>query len=219
MLRYLLHRIRRHFLNHGQHQLAVTVVKTYGVAPNLAEEAEFIIRQLGKPLATIAVPGFREELRKRQLHRACDLGQCVERRDGMPVLHPRQIAAQQAGALFNVSLGHPSMQPEVPDGFADIHRKNFQVRLPWMARIVTRVVPSGKWKFNPHLVEKVRACKSIVLSTRQKLLELKIEVRSFFQCALQKLNSAFPSVGGVIWAIPVFIVGILEGVSGIGINN
>src|SRR5438876_3707743 len=45
-----LHRIRRHFLNHGQHQLAVTVVKTYGVAPNLAEEAEFIIRQLGKPL-------------------------------------------------------------------------------------------------------------------------------------------------------------------------
>src|SRR5439155_7535105 len=191
MLRYLLHRIRRHFLNHGQHQLAVTVVKTYGVAPNLAEEAEFIIRQLGKPLATIAVPGFREELRKRQLHRACDLGQCVERRDGMPVLHPRQIAAQQAGALFNVALGHPPMQPEVPDSFADIHRKNFQVRLPWMARIVTRVVPSGKWKFIKTWPCKMRAPKSMVLSTRRKFLELKIEVHHFFKVSARNFVVRF----------------------------
>src|SRR5947199_5119781 len=100
------------------------------------------------------------------------------------------------------------MQSEVPDSFADIHRKNFQVRLPWMTRIVTRVVPSGKWKFSPNFAEKVRACKSIVLSTRRKVLKLKIEVRSFFQSTLQELHSAFPGVARVVRAISVFIVGV-----------
>jgi hypothetical protein len=39
----------------------------------------------------------------------------------MAVLHTRQIAAQQAGALFNVALRHASLQTEITDGLADIH--------------------------------------------------------------------------------------------------
>jgi hypothetical protein len=35
-----------------------------------------------------------------------------------------QVAAQQAGALFDVALGHAFLQPVVSDGLADVHRES-----------------------------------------------------------------------------------------------
>src|SRR5437879_5716968 len=52
---YLSSRTRRHFLNHGQNQLAVALVEAHGVAPNLAQEADFIVAQLRQTLRSIAV--------------------------------------------------------------------------------------------------------------------------------------------------------------------
>src|SRR5580693_7710134 len=92
--RYLL-RVRGHLLDHGQNQLAITVVEAYGVAADLAEEADLVIGKLGQPFGSVAVTGFGEELRERKLHGPRDLGECVERRDGVAVLHPRKITAQQ----------------------------------------------------------------------------------------------------------------------------
>src|SRR5689334_6744914 len=55
-------RVRGHFFHHGQHQLAVAVVQAGGVAADLAEEADFIIRKLRQALGAISVPGVGEEL-------------------------------------------------------------------------------------------------------------------------------------------------------------
>jgi hypothetical protein len=38
----------------------------------------------------------------------------------MAVLYARQVAAQQAGALLDVSLRHTFLQPVVSDGLADV---------------------------------------------------------------------------------------------------
>ena len=35
-----------HFLHHGQDQLSVALVETYGITANLAEEADFVVAQL-----------------------------------------------------------------------------------------------------------------------------------------------------------------------------
>jgi hypothetical protein len=60
-----------------------------------------------------------------------------------------------------------------------------------MARIVTRVVPSGKWKFIKTWPCKMRAPKSMVLSTRRKFLELKIEVHHFFKVSARNFVVRF----------------------------
>src|SRR6202011_1288525 len=136
--------LRRHLLDHGQHQPAVTVIQADRVASNLAEKTDFIVGKLGQIPGPVAMSGLGEELRERQLHGAGDLGQRVQRRDGMPVFYPREVAAQQSCALLDVTLGHAFLQPVVPDGLADVHRQSRQRKLPRMTCIVTRVVPSGK---------------------------------------------------------------------------
>src|SRR6202140_5318267 len=73
----------------------------------------------------------------------------------MTVLDPREVTAQQAGALFNITLRHASLKAEVADGLADIHRcatnsisrLNAKTDCKKRCSIVTRLVPSGKWKF------------------------------------------------------------------------
>src|SRR6202035_434832 len=91
-----------------------------GVATDLAEEADFVVGELGQSLGALAVTGFGEELRKCDLHSAGDFRQGVERRDGVAVLYARQVAAQKASALFNVSLRHAFLQPVVSNGLADV---------------------------------------------------------------------------------------------------
>src|ERR1019366_814016 len=127
------------------------VVQIGGIAPHLAQEADFIVGELRQPLMAIAV-AIGKELRQRQIHCPGDLGQRIQRWDGVAVFNPRQVAAQQARALFDVALGHASLEPEIADGLADIHRRatNSMPRLNGNLKdacIVTRVVPSGKWKF------------------------------------------------------------------------
>src|SRR4029077_17281676 len=123
------------------------VVEADGVAANLAQETDFVIGELGQIFGSVGVSGLGEELRQRDFHGAGAFGQRVERRDRVPVFHPRKVATQQAGALFDVPLGHASLQPVVSDGLADVHRESNQNRPPWMCCIVTRVVPSGKRNF------------------------------------------------------------------------
>src|SRR5437868_5051500 len=113
---------RGHLFDHGDHQLAVTIVQVAGIAANLAQKADFVVRQLRHRLGVaVVVAGFGEELPQLHLHRARDLGQRIERRDGVPVLHARKIAAQQAGAFFDIALRHPLLQTEIADGVTDIH--------------------------------------------------------------------------------------------------
>src|ERR1700730_9868328 len=139
--------LRRHLLNHRQHQLAVAVVQADGVAANLAQEADFVVGELGKIFRAFGVSGFGEELRQSDFHGTGNFGQGIERGDGVSVFHSREVAAQQAGTFFDVALGHASLQTIVSDGLADVHRKSNQNRPPWMCCIVTRVVPSGKRNF------------------------------------------------------------------------
>jgi hypothetical protein len=60
----------------------------------------------------------------------------------MPVLYARKVAAQQAGALFDVSLRHPFLQPVVSDGLADVDlgehfrmRHSNQIGIFWQVEI------------------------------------------------------------------------------------
>src|SRR5215467_6283355 len=96
----------RHFLDHGDDQLAVAVVEIRGVAADLGEEAEFVIRKLGKSFRSVVVAGLGEEVRERKLHGSRDFREGVEGRHGMAVFDPRQVTAEKAGALFDVALRH-----------------------------------------------------------------------------------------------------------------
>lgn len=51
-----------HFLDHGDHQLAVAVIQAAGVAPNLGQETEFVVRKLGEGLRSVVVARFREKV-------------------------------------------------------------------------------------------------------------------------------------------------------------
>jgi hypothetical protein len=65
---------------------------------------------------------FGEKLRQGQIHGPGNLGERIERWDGVAVLHPRQVSAQKASAFLDVALGHAALEPEITDGLADIHR-------------------------------------------------------------------------------------------------
>src|ERR1019366_4027988 len=82
---------------------------------------DFIIGKLRQTLGAVAMAGFGEELRQRELHGTGNLRERVERRDGVAVFHARQVAAQKSGSLFDVALRHTFLQPVVADGLADIH--------------------------------------------------------------------------------------------------
>ena len=68
------------------------------------------------------MPGVGEELRQGKLHRSSDFSQCIERRNSVTVLYSRKVAAQQASALFDITLRHAFLQSVASDGLADIHR-------------------------------------------------------------------------------------------------
>src|SRR6202167_4644130 len=70
----------------------------------------------------------------------------------MAVLYARQVAAQQAGALLDVSLRHAFLQPVVSDGLADIdlgeHCRMRHINHPgifWQVEFsaITKLVQSG----------------------------------------------------------------------------
>ena len=110
-----------HLLDHGNDQLAVTVIQVRRVAADLREEANLIFSELRTGFGGAVLGGVREELRERNVHGAGDLRQRVERGNGVTVLHAREIAAQQASTFFNVALRHALLQAVVSDCFADIH--------------------------------------------------------------------------------------------------
>src|SRR5580698_3214505 len=87
--------------------------------------------------------GLRKELRQRKFHRPSDLRKGVERRDSVAVLHSRQVAAQQACALFYVALGHTFPQPVISDRLTDVHRENGQV---WFSEMVNSNQSSTVWQ-------------------------------------------------------------------------
>ncbi len=120
--------VGRHFLNHGEDELAIAVVQAGGIATDLAEEADLVIRQLRQSLGAVAVIGIGKELRKRKLHGSGDLGKRVERRNCVTVFDARKVAAEKAGALFDVALRHAFLKAVVADGLADIHcREHFRM--------------------------------------------------------------------------------------------
>src|SRR6266498_1792041 len=67
-------------------------------------------------------------MRKRQLHRPGDLRERIERGNRVSVFHPRKVAAQQAGALLDVTLGHSFLQTEATDCLTNIHTVHARIR-------------------------------------------------------------------------------------------
>src|SRR5271157_2734774 len=114
-------------LYHGQEQLAVALVQIGGVAADLVEKAQLLVGELLQVwLAAHRVVG--EELGDGQVEGSRNLRQCVQRGHRMAVLHAREIASQQAGLLFYVSLGKPFLQAESADGGADLQHGNVLFR-------------------------------------------------------------------------------------------
>jgi hypothetical protein len=85
-----------------------------------------------------------------------------------------------------------------------------------MARIVTRVVPSGKWKFIKNMLGKMRAPKSMVLSTRRNFLELKIEVHYFFKVSARNLVVRFQASAASSARYPSLLLGFSKACPALG---
>src|SRR5437016_10411272 len=83
-----------HLLHHGQHQLAIAFIETGGVAANLAQEADFIVAQLGHSPGTVGVAGVGKKLRQWKLHGASNLGESVQGGNRVPVLHAREVTSK-----------------------------------------------------------------------------------------------------------------------------
>lgn len=60
---------------------------------------------------------------ERKLHGAGDFGKRIERGYGVAVFNPGEIAAEQSGPFFDVTLRHSLLQPEIPDCYPNIHLK------------------------------------------------------------------------------------------------
>src|SRR5271165_148268 len=109
-----------HLFHHRKHQLAIAVVQARRIAANLGEKAHLVLAEPRRGFVSVLMNPSKK-LRERHLHGPGDFRQRIERGDGMPVLNPRQITAQQTGTFFNVALGHAFLQTVVADGFADVH--------------------------------------------------------------------------------------------------
>ena len=88
----------------------------------MSEKADFIFSQArSRPGRAVINPHVGEEVPQRHLHGGRDFGEGIERRDGVAILYAREVAAQQSGALFNVTLRHIFAQPETTNGLAYVH--------------------------------------------------------------------------------------------------
>ena len=71
---------------------------------------------------------FGKKLRQGQIHRAGNFGERVEGGDRVAIFDAREIAAQESGALFDITLGHASLEAVAANGLADVH--SLQVNNP-----------------------------------------------------------------------------------------
>lgn len=93
-----------HFLHHLDDEFSIAIVKTRGVAANLIQEAYLIIGQLRKVLVPVLRNTISEKLSERDIHRAGNLSQRVERWNGVSVFDAGKIAAKKPGAFLDVPL-------------------------------------------------------------------------------------------------------------------
>src|SRR5262249_2900972 len=91
------------------------------VAANLVEEADLIFGQ-PRQAACVSIGGIvSKELTNGEIQSVSNLGQRVQRGDGVAVFNPRKIAAQKTCTLLDVALRHSFLQSVCPDGRANIH--------------------------------------------------------------------------------------------------
>src|SRR5205814_10665121 len=72
---------------------------------------------------------FVEELIKRDLESTRQLFQRLNSRNGVPILDARNVAAKQAGALFDVALRELLFLTKFAEAFADNHGRILSLRL------------------------------------------------------------------------------------------
>ena len=92
-----------------------------GIFLDLSEKFDFVLAEVeGRNLFDDLV--FGEKLGKLEVEGAGYFLQGFERGHGVAVFDARKIAAEEAGALFDVALGHLLLQAEVADGGTDVSR-------------------------------------------------------------------------------------------------
>src|SRR3989449_9761431 len=104
--------------------LPISFGKPRTVPLDLGEEPDFILGEFTQHFLRIAVAGrlgAGEELGQADVHGFSDLGQSFERRNRVTVFHAGEIATQQPGSAFDVSLGEPALAPVAANDFADVH--------------------------------------------------------------------------------------------------
>ncbi len=105
----------RQLLSHVKQQLPVLVFNLFEDTPHLFKEADLLFSFLVKdhlvrrlPAAQVGqrrwIVPFKKQLIEGYIQRGRQPFQSFERRDSMSVLNPGNVAAQQAGALFDVAL-------------------------------------------------------------------------------------------------------------------
>jgi hypothetical protein len=113
-----------HFADHGQDQAFVAIGECGAVFFNLGEETDFVFGKFAQHFLGIAVTRSfcaGEKISKRNFHGFGDLGKGFERRDGVPVLNARKVAAQQSRSPLDVALRKSSLSAVTADNFADIY--------------------------------------------------------------------------------------------------
>ena len=115
---------RGHFANHGQDESLIAVGKRGAVFFNFGEEADFVFGKFTQHFLSVAVARrlrARKEVGQRNFHGFGDLGEGFERRDRVPVLDARKVAAQQSRAPLDIALRKSSLSAVTTDDFADIY--------------------------------------------------------------------------------------------------
>lgn len=110
--------------HHREEEAAIAFAEVGGVALDLGEEVDFALVQGEAGHLANGLVG--EELAEGKLQGTGDLLQGLEGRDGVAVFYARKIAAEQAGALFNIALRHTALKAELADGDADVDRRRLQ---------------------------------------------------------------------------------------------
>src|SRR6516225_7775283 len=152
----------------------------------------------------------------------------------MAGFHTRQVAAEEAGALFYVALRHPFLEPVVSDRLADIHgREHYRMAhgnqsgnfwqgeicairrtfVPYEIRIASNKYFLRSQSFLARCTRydmPLKGATRAAFTTMNGLLP--------FECCRQKILGALPCVGSIGFAITIFVVGIFKSVTGIVVD-
>jgi len=128
----------------------------------------------------------------------------------MSVLHPRKIAAQQASTFLDVALRHSFLQTVISNGLADVHDEASD----WTLGMLNSNQSSTVWQVE------IRAMrKNFRVIALARMGDIRSRTQLHLERAGKEINRTLPCIRRVFGAVASFVVGILEGMARIRVDD